>query len=280
MKLLVITMLYEPDCVGIAAIATDMCHALAERGHDITVYTTYPYYPEWTLKSDVNPWRIQQEALSNVRGAAPWVVHSPPSSAAAPATAARNVVSDQSAAQLFDRERYDAVMVFCPLLGSVAFAAFRKLFHRELLWVNVQDIPAEAGLATGINRSRTLSLSGFARPEAAVPPRRDLEQYFAGHGRSTRNASRPPRQPFISAPTGSSAHSQNRCEHLPSKAGRPIQVPTRFLYCGTIGKKQGLLRFCQQLSACDLDFHFRIRGAGSEASAVRDWIAQQGDCEV
>ena len=65
-KLLVVTMLYEPDCVGIAAIASDMCAGLAERGNDVTVYTTYPYYPEWTLKRDVNSWRVQQESIANV----------------------------------------------------------------------------------------------------------------------------------------------------------------------------------------------------------------------
>src|SRR5690606_2625388 len=67
MKLLVITMLYEPDCVGIAAIASDMCAGLAERGHDVTVYTTYPYYPEWQRKTSDNVWRIREERLTDVR---------------------------------------------------------------------------------------------------------------------------------------------------------------------------------------------------------------------
>ncbi len=65
MKLLVITMLYEPDCVGIAAVASDMCAALADRGHNVTVYTTYPYYPEWKQKADARPWQIQQETIGS-----------------------------------------------------------------------------------------------------------------------------------------------------------------------------------------------------------------------
>ena len=67
MKLLVVTMLYEPDCVGIAAIASDMCTGLAARGHDVTVYTTYPYYPEWQRKSPSNPWQVQDETVSGVK---------------------------------------------------------------------------------------------------------------------------------------------------------------------------------------------------------------------
>ena len=66
LRLLVVSMLYEPDCVGIAPVATDLCRGLARRGHQVTVYTTYPYYPEWRRKSDVNAWKIQQEELGNV----------------------------------------------------------------------------------------------------------------------------------------------------------------------------------------------------------------------
>ena len=46
--------------------------------------------------------------------------------------------------------KFDAVMVFCPLAGSVAYAAFRKLFIGDPLWLNVQDLPADAASASGI----------------------------------------------------------------------------------------------------------------------------------
>jgi len=63
----------------------------------------------------------------------------------------------------------------------------------------------------------------------------------------------------------------------PNKVGQPLSQPMKLLYCGTIGKKQGLLEFCQRLSRFDISFDFQIRGAGSEATSVRDWITQQGD---
>ena len=49
------------------------------------------------------------------------------------------------------------------------------------------------------------------------------------------------------------------------------------LYCGTIGKKQGLLDFCRQLSRCHLDFDFQIRGHGGEAATVKKWLASAQD---
>src|SRR5262245_30432349 len=63
MRLLVISMLYEPDH---APIATDLARGLVQRGHDVTVYTTYPYYPEWRRKSEDNPWRVRREVSGGV----------------------------------------------------------------------------------------------------------------------------------------------------------------------------------------------------------------------
>ena len=276
MKLLVISMLYEPDCVGIAAIATDMCHALAERGHDVTVYTTYSYYPEWKLKSDVNAWRVQQEQLAGVRvrrhglfilrhpaRLLPRLLHE----LSFPISLLRSVL---------DRERYGAVMVFCPLLGSVAFAAIRKLWHRELLWVNIQDIPAEAGLATGINRSRMFHRLAslvqkllFRRGEvwSSISPGM-VGQLEPLKGKRTT---------LHLCPNWLVGTLANQVSQWPSKVGRPVNQPMKLLYCGTIGKKQGLLQFCQRLVKFDIAFEFQIRGAGSEAASVQDWIQQEGD---
>jgi glycosyltransferase involved in cell wall biosynthesis len=66
-------------------------------------------------------------------------------------------------------------------------------------------------------------------------------------------------------------------QQLPRKVGRQPRKPVELLYCGTIGKKQGLKEFCQGIASCDLDFHFQIRGEGSEANAVRRWVEGSGD---
>ncbi len=276
MKLLVITMLYEPDCVGIAAIATDLCHALAERGHDVTVYTTYPYYPQWRLKRDVSPWRIQHERVANVRIRRHGLFIPKHPSRLLPRLFHELSFPLSLSRSLFSDERYDAVMVFCPLLGSVAFAAFRKIFRRELLWVNIQDIPAEAGLATGINHSRGFHfVASFVQKRlfnagevwSSISPGM-VDQLSKVKGKKTT---------LHLCPNWLVGSLARHVQQLPSKRGRHPQTTTKLLYCGTIGKKQGLLRFCKELSRFDLDFHFQIRGAGGEAGAVREWIEESGD---
>jgi hypothetical protein len=177
---------------------------------------------------------------------------------------------------LFNGRRYDMVMVFCPLLGSVAFAALRKLFYRELLWVNVQDLPAEAGRATGINRSRIVHALGswvqkflFRRGEVWSSISPDMVDQL--------ETIKPAATTVHLCPNWLTGSLADQLRQRPGKVNAPPHTPLRLLYCGTIGKKQGLLELCRRLSRFDLDFRFQIQGAGSEAHTVRDWVAGSGD---
>ena len=270
LRLLIVSMLYEPDCVGIAPVATDLCRGLALRGHQVTVYTTYPYYPEWRRKSEVNAWKIQQEELGNVC-VKRFGLYVP----SKPSRLIPRLIHEMSfplslSRSLLRPSRFDGVMAFCPLLGSVAFAALRKTFYREPLWINIQDIPAEASLASGINKSRALHRVGswaqkflFRRGEvwSSISPEM-VQRLESMQGRDTIVHHVP------NWLTGSLAE---QIGDMPPKGGTPCDT-TKLLYSGTIGKKQGLLEFCQQLQRCQRPFQFEIRGEGSEAAPVRNWI--------
>ncbi|MCA9184301.1 MAG: glycosyltransferase, partial [Planctomycetales bacterium] len=279
-RLLVITMLYEPDCVGIAAIASDMCNALAARGHHLTVYTTYPYYPEWRTKRNANVWKIEREVANNVQihRHGLFIPHRPTRLLA-------RILHELSfplslMRSLFRREQFDGVMVFCPLLGSVVFAVTRKLLRREPLWVNIQDLPAEAGLASGINKFRSLhrliafaQRSLFRRGEvwsSISPEMVDQLQPLRGKNNS-----------LHLLPNWLVGPLQRHVRQMPSKVGRPPHRPPRLVYCGTIGNKQGLLTFCQKMKDfSQFDFRFEIFGDGSEAPDVRRWLEQEGDDRI
>src|SRR5580698_6504670 len=40
---------YWPDETGIAPFTTGRCEYLASRGHQVTVFTGFPYYPAWRI---------------------------------------------------------------------------------------------------------------------------------------------------------------------------------------------------------------------------------------
>lgn len=275
MRLLVVSMLYEPDCVGIAAVATDLCRGLAQRGHEVTVYTTYPYYPEWRRKVPVNPWHIQEETLGDVRVQRFGLYVPSQPSRLIPRLAHELSFPLSLARSLTQRHRYDAVMAFCPLLGSVAFAALRKALYREPLWINIQDIPAEASLASGINKSRLFHRLGVWAQKTLF--RRGEVWSSISPGMVQRlEPLRAKNSTIHQIPNWLTGSLAERIRELPPKHN-PSNGTVKLLYCGTIGKKQGLLDFCKQLQRCPRPFDFEIRGEGSEAAPIRRWIEQVAD---
>lgn len=273
--MLVITMMYEPDFVGIAAIASDMCAALAERGHDVTVYTTYPYYPDWKLKGKA-AWRVKSQTIRDVRVRRHRMYI--PSN---PSRIFQRLLHEMSfmaslLRSLFFGQRQDVVIAYCPLMGSVFFAGLRKLWFRDPLWINIQDIPVEAASASGILKSRGLSrlasmIQGFGLKRAdawtTISPSmvRQLESVKSE------------KIPLYLLPNWLTGSLQEQIEKAGRKEQTAAETPTRLLYCGTIGKKQGLLEFCQLLSPSEHDFHLQICGEGGEADAVEQWIRDSGD---
>ena len=275
MKLLVIAMMYEPDCVGIAAIASDMCAALVERGHEVTVYTTFPYYPEWKLKTDASL-RIQEESIHGVQVRRHRIfVPSKPSrlfprlihELSFPASLLRS---------LFYGKQQDVVMVYCPLMGGVAFAAVRKLWFRDPLWVNVQDIPVEAASASGIIRSSLVARLA-SMIQGLILNRADTWSSISPEMIQQLETIKSKETPLHLCPNWLTGALRQQIRQVSCKVGRAPQSRSRLLYCGTVGKKQGLLEFCQLLSKAELDFDFEIRGEGGEAGAVRQWVESSGD---
>jgi colanic acid biosynthesis glycosyl transferase WcaI len=49
MRVLTIGINYWPEETGIGPVTTWRCEYLASRGHDVTVCTTFPYYPQWRV---------------------------------------------------------------------------------------------------------------------------------------------------------------------------------------------------------------------------------------
>ncbi len=152
-RLLVVTNLFFPDRGGGASVFADLCFGLSAKGWQITVFTTHPYYPEWRRKVSDCPWRLKREIVEGVEIYRHGIYV--PSS---PSRLLPRVFYELSFAASLLRSiwrggRNDMIMVFCPLLGAVMFGVVRRWILKEPLWLNVQDIPAEAAAASGISKS-------------------------------------------------------------------------------------------------------------------------------
>lgn len=276
MKILVVSNLFWPDRGGGASVFADLCVGLKERGHEVTVFAAYPYYPEWKNKSGKSLWKVTTEDHLGVtvRRYGLFIPGNPSNLIARLAYEASFALS--LLRSIFSSQRYDAVMVFCPVLGAVGYGAIRNLLFREPMWLNVQDIPADAAAASEIGRSRTFQWFGqliqkrlFNRAKiwSSIAPSmvRRLE------GLRTKS------QQVLYCPNFLNDSMADEIAGHPAKVGRPASVPIKLLYAGNIGKKQGLFDFCQFLSKTSLLFQFRIHGNGGEAETVRKWVQQCDD---
>ncbi len=275
-RLLVVTNLFYPDRGGGASVFADLCFGLAAKGWKVTVFTTHPYYPEWRRKVTVRPWRLKREVVEGVEIFRHGIYV--PSS---PSRLLPRVFYELSFAGSLLRSirrggEYDAVMVFCPLLGAVMFSAARKWILKEPLWLNVQDIPAEAAAASGISQSDTFDWWA-QRLQGWLFNRADVWSTISPVMVDRLAPVRRRNQPLHLCPNWLNESMEACVQKIPSKAGCPVATPLRLLYAGNIGKKQGLQKFCKQLSQQPTPFRLTIHGSGGEANAVSTWVRNSGD---
>ncbi|MBA4017507.1 MAG: hypothetical protein C0483_10075 [Pirellula sp.] len=275
-KLLIVPDKVKPDLCGGAAIYTDLCFGLAERGFDVTVRCPYPYYPEWTDKSGQNGWRIQryEENGAKIERFGLFIPRNPKS-------IVQRLLLDLSfflslARSLFQRGRFDAVMVFCPLSGGVAFASvYRRLFG-GYLWLNVQDLPADAASAGHITSNKFIAKT-FEWIQGVLFNNADVWSSISPVMISRLKEIRTRKQPIVLTPNWIHSSMMDHIRKLPNKVGRAVGEPIRLLYAGNIGCKQGLLDFCKIAHGSAANFQFRIHGDGAEAKGIREWIEATKD---
>ncbi|MEM1271752.1 MAG: glycosyltransferase [Bacteroidota bacterium] len=276
MRLLIIVNVFDPDRGGGAAVFSDMCYALAERGHEVTVRCAYPYYPEWSDKSGQNGLRVHRYRKNDAQ-IERYGLYIPSN----PNSLVQRLVYEGSfflsLLRGLPRGRgYDAVMVYCPLIGSVAYAAVHRFVFRQPVWLNVQDLSADAAAAAGIAKA------GFVNRMLA-----GIQNWL--FNRATVWSSISPvmidrlrvlskkNQPILFRPNWLNQSLGDEIAKLPSKVGRQPGDPVRLLYAGNIGAKQDLLQFIQTLAASDATFSFRIHGNGGGADDIRSWVEQSND---
>ncbi len=60
-EILIYTMNYAPEAVGAGRVTAEIGAYLEAEGHDVTVVTTPPHYPEWRLRPPERPYRWRKE---------------------------------------------------------------------------------------------------------------------------------------------------------------------------------------------------------------------------
>lgn len=276
LRILMIVNIYPPDQAGGAVLFRDLAQGLTEKGHQVTVRTTYPYYPEWRDKSGQNGFRIRkaQDGAVALERYGLYIPRNP------------NSVLERMFYEggfflsllrsLFRSRQFDVVFAACPLVGAVGFAASVRALWRIPVWLNVHDLSTQAAATSGILKEgfatrafNAVQTFVFNRAQAwnTLAPMmvRDLRPLLHGN------------QPLFCIPNWLHKTIQTQLNVYTQKPAPLADQPLKLMYSGNIGSKQGLLEFCQTLSKSPAHFRFEIHGSGAASSQVADWVRSSGD---
>ncbi|MCH8122082.1 MAG: hypothetical protein IH853_03070 [Bacteroidetes bacterium] len=269
-RLLVIVNVYRPDLGG-GVLFSDLCEGLSEREFEVTVKCAYSYYPEWKDKSGHNGWRIRTTVENGVT-VERHGIYIPGN----PNSLLQRLIYEASfylslRRRLPASNSFDAILVICPLVGAVAYATAAKRNTGAPLWLNVQDLSAQAAAAGGISKSGFLTRTMvhfqnrlFSKADKWSSISAPMVEVLEKIGDSIEHVELIPNWLHRSL--------AESIEALHDQPERERSDEVRLLYSGNIGTKQDLLSFCRHLHSTQANFHLRIHGDGGRAPELRSWI--------
>ena len=242
MRLLIHGMNYAPELLGIGRYTGELGAYLASRGHQVTVLTAAPYYPQWRVREDYRPQRWRREWRDGVE-----VLRAPQYVPGRVSGLGRLLQECSFGASclywwstcLLQRP-WDAMVAVCPPMTS---GLVPGLLARRLavpLVIHVQDLQLDAARELGILR-QPLLLAGLTW----------LELHLFRQARAVTTISR-----SMAARLAAKGVPPARLQVLPNWADldkvRPgprlnalrrelgLTSETVVLYAGNLGEKQGL----------------------------------------
>jgi len=165
-RLLIHGMNYAPELLGIGRYTGELGAYLASRGHQVTVLTAAPYYPQWRVREDYRPQRWRREWRDGVE-----VLRAPQYVPARVSSLGRLLQECSFGASclywwstcLLPRP-WDAMVAVCPPLTSGLVPGLLARRRAAPLVIHVQDLQLDAARELGILR-QPLLLAGLARLE-------------------------------------------------------------------------------------------------------------------
>lgn len=145
MRILVFGINYSPDLTGIGKYTGEMCAYLAEKGHDLTVVTAHPYYPQWELRKGYPRYFWKKEIVDNITvERCPLYIPNKP-------TSFKKIIHEISfmgsvfpiwIKHLF-KKKYDYVLCINPPFHLTLYPLFYKWIRKSKLLSHVQDLQVD-----------------------------------------------------------------------------------------------------------------------------------------
>ena len=157
MRLLIVGLNFAPELTGIGKYTGEMAAWLAARGHDVSVITTRPYYPDWKRPPGLSGWTWRSETWQGCRVIrCPLYVPRRQTGLQRILHLASFGLSSIPAALRLMSRRADVVAVMAPTFFSVPTALAVARLMSAKAWLHVLDLEVDAAFELGFIRSRRL----------------------------------------------------------------------------------------------------------------------------
>jgi colanic acid biosynthesis glycosyl transferase WcaI len=257
-RLLFVTHYFHPEVGAAPTRILELAGELASHGHEVTVLTGFPNYPDGVIPPSYRGRRFQVERLGDLRVVRTAVYPAPNRGVVRRllnhASFALSAVASSRRAG-----RTDAVIVETPPLFTAAAGVVVARMKRAPLLLNVADLWPDAAIQFGVLRNR-VAVGGAKRIERFAYRHADVIAVpTPGLQRVLRERGRPAEQ-VVLVPHGVDPA---RFPH----AGDARPVRRRVVYCGTIGMGHAvgiLLEAARRLEEAGEGHELLIVGDGAE----------------
>ena len=149
MRILVLGINYWPEETGIAVFSTGRCEYLAAQGHQVTMCTAFPYYPQWRVPDEYR-WRLFAREVRNRVTILRSYLYVPRR-----VTSARRVLHEasfiaSSCLRMLAGQRPDLLLTVSPPLGLAATSVLLSRLWKIPYVFHVTDLQPDTALDLGM----------------------------------------------------------------------------------------------------------------------------------
>jgi colanic acid biosynthesis glycosyl transferase WcaI len=157
MRILVLTINYWPEQTGIGALLTRRCEYLARLGHEVTVCTGMPYYPEWRVHEAYRRKLFRAEKRNGVSILRSWIW------VPKEITSMKRVLFEasflaSSLLRAFGSRQPEVMLVVSPPLGLACSARILSGWLQAPYIFDVEDLQPDAAADLGMLPRRVLPM--------------------------------------------------------------------------------------------------------------------------
>jgi len=274
----VISNIFHPDQLGGAALMTDLALFLRDRGYQVSVVSTFPYYPRWEVAPEDRGVWVRTDEMEGIPVRRVWMyVPSTPSTI-------RRMFSDLSyflSLSLAGRKAWrkaDVIITTCPMFSQMVAMRVAHPFGRTIPKLAiVQDFVVDAALELKMIKNplvgfllRKLERWAFRSCDVITTISREMLTKLEG----------------ITGPDRRTLFVPNWIHKSLAEAiesCRALEVPRKnglLYYSGNVGRKQGLPQFLEGFEGTASGWRLKVNGGGADFERLIKSAAGRADVEL